>query len=264
MVEWEWADPAWLDPPRESSFKSPERESIDWGWISTKPEYGVDITALALSFDLDEPSLTADIYGWFGKLTDWLQAYTLQVLTPQSTDEGTPSRSIRAWRIVNGRSEEAAYIPPRRHPHVPASILVTPSIWAASVRRSSVGDELPLSWQLLGDGLRALHADHPRRAVIEAFTALEVMLREAIRRRVELCDDPPVANVIVKQRNTLWPLVNMAKDLGIELPEDLTKRLVEMRNSVVHRGNLPTLEDALTIWEVAHEFSLQQSPLPPP
>lgn len=264
MVEWEWADPADLESPVDLAFNLPAGEHVDWGWISTKREYGVGISTLVLSLDSDRTRLEVDIHAWFGTLSDWLQAYTLQVLTPQSIEKGLPSRSIRAWRLGNGGAEEAIHTHPRIRPHAPGWILVTPPIWAASVRRASTGEELPLSWQLLTDGLRALHAGHPRRAVVEAFTALEVTVRQAIRGRVELCGDPAVASLIVKRRNTLGPLLEMARDLGIVLPAALTRSIVEVRNSVVHSGSLPTQRDALTIWQAAHTFTQQQSPLPPP
>jgi len=125
-------------------------------------------------------------------------------------------------------------------------------------------DELPLNWQLLGDGLRALRAGQPRRAVVESFTALEVTVRQAIRSRVEQCGDQAVADIIIAQRNTLGPLLNIARKLGIPLPDDLTSPFVELRNSVVHRGDVPSPGDALTIWQAIHSFAQQQSPLPLP
>jgi hypothetical protein len=77
-----------------------------WGWISTKPEYGVSISALLFSLDHEGASLDVDIYGWFGALTDWLQAYTLQVLVPQATEMVQRSRQVRAWRLVESSSSE--------------------------------------------------------------------------------------------------------------------------------------------------------------
>jgi hypothetical protein len=264
MVDWEWADSAGLEPPAELAFSLPPGRYTPWGWISKAPEYGVGINALLLALDTDSGLIRADFYGWFGTLTDWLQAYTSQILMPQSVENGLPNRSVQAWRLMNGRAEEAGVLSPQERPDTPPWILVTPAIWEASVRRSSAGDELPLNWQLLGDGLRALRAGQPRRAVVESFTALEVTVRQAIRSRVELCGDQAVAEVIIAQRNTLGPLLNMARKLSISLPDDLTSPLVELRNSVVHRGDLPSPRDALTVWQAIHEFAQQQSPLPLP
>jgi hypothetical protein len=262
MVDWEWADSADLEPPAELTFRMPPGQPAHWGWVSKAPEYGVGINALLLALDTDRRLIKADFYGWFGTLTDWLQAYTSQILMPQSSENGLPSRSIRAWRLTNGGAEEAGILFPQERPDTPPWILVTPAIWEASVRRSSAKDELPLNWQLLGDSLRALRAGQPRRAVVESFTALEVTVRQAIRSRVELCGDQAVADIIIAQRNTLGPLLTMARKLGISLPDHLTSHLVELRNSVVHRGNLPSPIDALTIWQAIHSFAQQQSPLP--
>lgn len=261
MVEWEWTDPTDLEPPAELAFTLPTGEHIDWGWISSKPEYGVGINALLLSFDLETGLLDQDIHGWFDMLADWLQAYTMQVLMPQSVEKGIPSRSIQVWGQVNGSVKKIPYIVSPDRLTSPQWTLVTPTIWEASVRRSSTGDELPLNWQLLGDALRALRGCQPRRAVVEAFSSLEVTVRQAVRNRVELCGDQAVADIIIRRRNTLGPLLEMARNLGIALPESLTGRLVELRNSVIHSGSLPSMTDALTVWQAAHVFAQQQSPL---
>lgn len=263
MVEWEWADPSFLEPPSNVSSSIPPEAQMDWGWISTKPENGVNISTLLLSLDTEGTYFEADIYGWFRTVTDWLQAYTLQVLAPQSSDDELPSRSIRAWRVANDEAEEATNLYRRRLIDIPEWTLVTSPIWTACVRLASAGDDLPLNWQLLGDGLRALHAGHPRRAVIEAFTGLEVTIREAIHRRVDQCGDPLVTGAIMNQRSTLWPLINMAKDLGIALPGSLNRPLVDLRNSAVHSGRLPSQHDALRVWQAAHMLLQLHSPLPP-
>jgi hypothetical protein len=264
MVEWEWADPSFLEPPSNVSSSIPSEAQIDWGWISTKPEYGVNISKLLLSLDSEETYFEADIYGWFRAVTDWLQAYTLQVLAPQSSGDELSGRPIRAWRVANDEAEDATNRYRRSDINIPEWRLVTSQIWKACVRLASAGDDLPLNWQLLGDGLRALYAGHPRRAVIEAFTALEVTIREAIHVRVEQCGDPVVTGAIMNQRSTLWPLINMAKDLGIGLPESLNRPLVDLRNSAVHSGRLPSHSDALRVWQAAHMVSQQYSPLPAP
>lgn len=237
--------------------------SIGWGRLTTRPEYGVEINALLLSLDTTAEVVKADINGWFGKVANWLQAYTLQVLTTQSADEELVSRLIQAWRIVDGEVERVKWIRREEARHdVPAWTLVTVPTWIASVRHASAGSELPLNWQLLVDSLRALYASYPRRAAIEAFTALEVTLREAIRQRVGQCGDPTVASVIINQRNTLGPLIEQAEGLEIQLPDGLTPSIVALRNRAIHRGESPSQGDAPRVWQIAHALAQLHSPLP--
>lgn len=264
MVEWEWADPTDLEPPAELAFGLPAGHPIDWGWISSKPEFGVGISALLLSFNLEARQLEQDIHGWFDTLADWIQAYTLQVLMPQSVEKGLPSKSIQIWGKVNGGVKQIPYLVSSDRLTSPQWTLVTPAIWETSVRRSSTGDELPLNWQLLGDALRALRGCQPRRALVEAFSSLEVTVRQAVSNRVKQCGDQAVADVIIRRRSTLGPLLETARTLEIALPESLTRHLVELRNSVIHSGSLPSMADALTAWRAAHVLAQQQSPLPMP
>jgi hypothetical protein len=261
-IDWEWMDflpdlesPVNLAPPLAE-------RSIDWGHMTTRSEYGVRVNAFLLSLDSDADPLEADVYGWFAAVADWLQAYTRQVLTSQWAERELPGSSLNAWRIVNGEAEKVRCVYRGEDIDTPGWTLVTPSIWVTSLRLASTGSELPLNWQLLVDSLRSLYSGHSRRAVIEAFTAVEVNLREIIRHRVERCGDAAVASVLINQRKTLGPLIKMAEDLGIELPDDLQPSLVELRNNAVHRGQLPSQDEALKVWEAAYTFAQLQSPLP--
>lgn len=264
-----WDDIDWEDIDYVPDLQRPNglipqlsETAIDWGRTTTRPEYGIEINALLLSFDLAPEVLEADIYGWFREVASWLQAYTVQVLTPQSADEELVGRLIKAWRIVDGEVERFKLRHQKRGPDIPKWTLVTAPIWTASVRLASAGDGLPLNWHLLVESLRALYAGHPRRAVIEAFTVLEVTLREAIRQRADRCGDPAVASVIINQRRTLGPLIKLAEDLEIQLSDGLTSSIVELRNRAVHRGDPPSRDDALKVWQVAHALAKLQSPLP--
>jgi hypothetical protein len=264
-----WQDIDWEDIDLVPDLQEPtgliaqlSEISIDWGWVTSGPEYGVEINAVLLSLDSVAETPKVDIYGWFRGVTNWLQAYTAQVLTPQPADEELASRMIDSWRIVDGNAEKVKSRNPETRLDIPRWTLVTVPIWSASVQFASAGDELPLNWQLLVDSLRALYAKYPRRAVIEAFTALEVTLRDAIRQRVERCGDSTIASVIINQHRTLGPLIKLASDLGVNLPEDLKPPIVELRNSAIHRGEMPVMQDALKVWQVAYSLAQLQSPLP--
>jgi hypothetical protein len=261
-MEWEDIDDVPdLEKPTELVPELPET-AIDWGWVTSSPEYGVEINSLLLSLDSSIRSLDADIYSWFGNVANWLQAYTLQVLAPQSADEKLVSRSIRAWRIVDGEADEIVWLRPMTSNKFPEWTLVTVPIWTASLRLASSGDELPLNWQLLVDSLRALYASYPRRAAIEAFTALEVTLREAIRQRLDQSGDSSAAKVIQKQRRTLGPLIELAADLEVPLPDGFTASIAELRNNAVHKGDLPSQNDALMVWQAAYALVQLHDPLP--
>ena len=180
-----WQDSEWREIDHVPKLEKPTglipelpETTIDWGWATSGSEYGVEINALLLSLDSPIRSLEVDIYGWFGGVANWLQAYTLQVLTPESADENLVSRSIKAWRIVDNEADEIIWLRPLSSNDFPQWTLVTVPMWTASLRLASAGNELPLNWQLLVDSLRALYVSHPRRAVIEAFTALEVTLKK--------------------------------------------------------------------------------------
>jgi hypothetical protein len=102
MVEWEWADPTYLEQPSGCVIERASQGYINWGWISTKPENGVAVSTLLLALDYEEAMLDVDINGWLRTLSDWLQAYTLQVVAPQTASADLIGRSIRAWRVADG------------------------------------------------------------------------------------------------------------------------------------------------------------------
>ena len=262
MVEWEWADPEALEPPTGVPLLLPGGHHIDWGWISGRSEYGVGINALLLSFDTEKEHASENVRSWLWTLADWLQAYTAQVLTSQSAQNGLPSLSVQTWRVEDGEAKPVRDGYPEEGRYSPPWALATSVLWEAAVRFASAGEELPLSWQLLGDGLRALHTGQLRRAVVEASTSVEVTVRQAIRTRAEQCGDQAVAEVITGQRNTLGSLFKLARNLGITLPGALNDLFVALRNRVVHRGDLPSPTEALAIWQAARAFFQERSPLP--
>jgi hypothetical protein len=116
LVEWEWADPTELEPPAELAFGLPAGQHVDGAGFSSKPQYGVGISALLLSFNLEAGQLEQNIHGWFDTLADWLQAYTMQVLMPQSVEKGLPSRSIQVWGKVNGSVKQKLSDMPSKTP----------------------------------------------------------------------------------------------------------------------------------------------------
>jgi hypothetical protein len=92
----------------------------------------------------------------------------------------------------------------------------------------------PLAWTLTRDASRRMWAGDYRRAVLDAGTAAEVALYEAL----------PSHNRKVGPKETLGPLVKKATTVPALRQPEAEAHLVSVRNAVAHDGRTPTKRQA--------------------
>ncbi len=112
----------------------------------------------------------------------------------------------------------------------------------------------PLAWTLTRDASRRMWAGDYRRAVLDAGTAAEVALYEALPRH----------NHKVGPKETLGPLVKKATKVPALHQREAEAHLVSVRNAVAHKGWTPTqrqAEAALTLSAAIVEKALPRSEL---
>jgi hypothetical protein len=174
------------------------------------------------------------IDGWFDKVRTWVEVVTGQDLDP-------------CHRVYDAEVLGAAltFIEP---PHEGALGLIatTPHVtplrageWAEILACIREGTEPPLEEVLSRDARAAQARNANRRAIIDAATALEIVLGRHVRNHA--ADLPEAQSGRLTDRTALGDYISIAEHSGLELalPFDQLRRLSKLRNDAVHRGAAP-------------------------
>lgn len=187
-----------------------------------------------------EAQLAEYISAWFDDVRTWVE-----MITGQDLD---PNHRVYDAELVG---EGLTFIEPPSEG--PAGLrLTTPRVrplraaeWAGVLQLVSQGKEIPLEEQLSRDARAAQRRGADRRAVIEAATALEIVLGRYVR---EHADELPE-----KQRKRIDDETSLGKYIsiveasrlkGLAVPVDQLKWLNKLRNDAAHRGLAPSNWDA--------------------
>lgn len=107
--------------------------------------------------------------------------------------------------------------------------------------------------QLLADARAAVRRGGYRRAVIDAGTAVELVLGSRLEQALGALDERTREGLMAENRS-LGRLVELAMKTDISrLPQDTNLNLVARRNHAVHRNRLPTNQQAQRAVEIAQE-----------
>lgn len=189
-----------------------------------------------------EPLLDA-LPEWNARLLSWLAVMSGQLAAPgidQATITG-PYEAAGAWWDDDNRAHRL-----QRTGMQTILVRSTPGItramWERSAVRAAVADEPPIEWMMLIEADRAFAQQRYRQAVVDAATAVEVVLRTRVEG--DLRSLPcSLTRRLVPEKATLGALVQIYS--STREPDQDLHHLVDLRNKVVHRSALePTATDA--------------------
>jgi hypothetical protein len=183
---------------------------------------------------------------WKHLLRDWLS-----VIAEGPTDSlKHPARSATGWSFELPRSETGMF----NFGNIQLPRRVSRWKWEHVLAHTYAGDQPPLARVLLTTAKRAAATGNPRLAVIDAATAAEVALISGLTDRLSAEASPQVAQVLIDRTRMLGPRLDLARDLGMALPDRIRPDLLESRNAVVHRGTTVTDADAQAAITAAAEL----------
>jgi hypothetical protein len=181
-----------------------------------------------------EHQLAEYVDKWFDDLRTWVEVVTGQDLDPRH-------RVYDAESVGTGLT----FIEPPRDGALGLKI-TTPRIlplsaqeWAGILRSVRDGEQPPLEEVLSRDARAAHRRNDTRRAIIDAATALEIVLGRHVR---GLADQLPESQRNrINERSALGDYISIAQDSGLQLavPADRLRRLKNLRNDAAHRGEAP-------------------------
>jgi hypothetical protein len=240
-----------------------------WGSLTFKGDDGTvhaQVRAVVLRFEPPVPiaDIRAPLLRWFQRTAEWLTA-----LTEQDLHEGEPYPFVR----------EILYEPSLCHfdsagelvePHIirlrttypvhnPPHLLVDSAQWQRAVHEASAARFPPLPRQLLNSARAALARHRLRRSVIDAGTAAEVAAVDALRK--QMSGVPAQVQDAVLERKTLGALVGLCQKLGVLLPSNTLRDLVNPRNDAAHHGVDPSLKVATGAVALARQIVHSHCPL---
>lgn len=177
---------------------------------------------------------------WFDNVRTWVE-----VITGQDLD---PNHRVFDAEVLG---DALTFIEP---PHEAALGLIatTPHVtplrareWAAVLANVAGGREPPLEELLSRDARAAQRRNANRRAIIDAATALEIVLGRHVREHA--ADLPEAQRRRLSDRTALGDYISIAEqsDLELAVSIDQLRRLSKLRNEAAHRGA------AIGNWEAA-------------
>jgi hypothetical protein len=216
--------------------------------------------------------LFAHIDAWFERVRLWVR-----VLIDQDVDEDVEASLVS----MMGKDLEVLTIEgdtvslPRRANSMRVNMLEVEALneehWRHILALASAGSLPPVEYLLIGSGRIQLRAHQYRRAVIDAATAVDVVLTDLLQTNFSGLP-PGIQSTLNQDKQTLGWLVdvlNGARALppsvvatAAHLPSDLKTGLVTIRNDVMHRNRTPSYSEAERTVAIAGEVVRLVSPLP--
>jgi hypothetical protein len=164
--------------------------------------------------------------GWLERLDEWLAVL-----------HGEPAASIFIEAPLMFLEYDPEVGPLEMHE--PGS-RVTVDTWRDAIARASRLDEAPIALVLLHRSAKSYFEADYRLAVINAATAVELAITQAVGRVL----GPGAGDAVLGQVRMLGPRIDIAHKLGIPITASTKFALLDLRNRVIHRGDLPSRREA--------------------
>lgn len=246
-------------------------QPLDWGRTREFPSAHSDVGRLLLLFQIpigDLRESATKVHRAFDAWRDLLIGY-VRVLTGQGKVPGIrieePSRHLDLFCKAPGYTLERPYDKTpgqvtlyNEGDHNALTLVQLKK--ACALASTEVPLKLCRSLQL--DAYRALCAADYRKAIIEAGVAAETALTDAIVNVFDSTNFPHTKAVLA--RITMFRnRAQLGDDLGIAVPKEVEKVIVEQRNRLMHRGTSATEKEAREAIVVLDKFLEQLDPLQP-
>jgi|GEM_PF-4439475 hypothetical protein len=134
--------------------------------------------------------------------------------------------------------------------------------WEQASQAASTRFDIPAEWQLFDSAFSACLDGSFRVAVLDAATALELVLTALIHSHLAPNNTPETVEAIEKRVGTLGPMLDFARDLGFSLSPALRDGVVRLRNRVAHADYRAGREETAEALSLVREVLNQHAPLP--
>lgn len=188
------------------------------------------------------------VAGWFELFRSWVEVVTGQDLDYRHPvyDVVFPGQGLHVW---DGEEFQPPGGMQLTTPHVTP---LPSSEWAALLTLVRDGKEPPVEYLLSRDARAALVRGDTRRAVLDAATAVEVVLTDLFDKELSALS-APLKSALRKENRTLGRLVGLLAKASVEVgatQEELTK-LTTARNQAAHRGVGPSSFDTVLVVDIS-------------
>jgi hypothetical protein len=255
------------DPDKVSNWLEHGEGTVDWG---SRHQHGpnddpTDVlgslqhAALVVEFpdgvvDADERlSITklvdAAAERWCYRVLAWLSARSVLNIDPSYTGMRVQGEtkyttahwlqqtadSQSGWDWVRDNRQLTAVQVPSTWPNMGWDMFAsTPDDWTQAAMAAELDAEIPLPWQLLDSSFNACLDDNFRVAVLDAATALELVLTDLIRDHLSTTNPAETVDLILDRVRMLGNRLDFARDLGFSLAPELKNKVAALRNKVAH------------------------------
>lgn len=217
-----------------------------WGQV-THSDASVPLGAVVETVALEIPSLraeqTADVRReaevWINRLVRWIEVLSRQAVRLGFRTSGTHPVVGNDW--IDITSEPATRV--RGTINVQCCAIsggLTLADWSRACDHASRATDPPLAQLILADARDALLKGDERRAVIDAATAVEIAVSDALRSALGATMPPELMEAVMRRTWQIGARVDLARAAGLSISSDLESGLLKERNEVVHRGASPT------------------------
>lgn len=197
------------------------------------------------------------IHGWYLLLRDWLEALMHVDLGEEHRRVGVNGVSevenpvwIAGSRVAGGRGYTLI--------HPPITIVMDSDAraidrqgWQRAVRETNRRKKPSDAHLLLRDARATVRREQFRRCVLDAATAVEVVLSPLLDDRIAGALGPPAAKELVPENAAISLKIKALRKLGTPLPTDLQADLFTVRNKAIHRAAEPTRAEARRALDLA-------------
>ena len=235
--------------------------NIKWGWGIASTTTGQGFVQ-AFRVAVDPESVTPEEAGkfvqqelpeWWRRAVDWLEllsANHVRSVDDFRWSEGTPA--LYTWSAEDQLKHVPAQSWMRSTPRL-TSAWKAINYWPSAVQLAGLDQRPPLSCTLLVAALRAFREGEYRTCVADAGTAAEVALGEALRRIKNPPNDKDTLGTVAKNaRTSIHGLV----------PAVFKRRMVDVRNRVIHDGASVDVDTAADAFTLAQRVVHSVYPLP--
>jgi hypothetical protein len=262
---WDWGLPYTWNPKKGRSSVLSTLESM---LLRTPfPREASDAERLRLMEDVVQPSAET----WVARLAQWLDLRACLHLEP------TVATKMQAYTHDEYASrfwlhdKDGAWV--RLKPSVNAVISIISPIgggqdeactvddWEQSVRAANRRTPVPDHWRLMESAFSSSTGGSQRVAVLDAATAVEVVLADLIRKQLGGAKQVQ-AEAALNRFHGIEDKRQFLSDCGVPVSRKVQNDLARVRNQVIHGNKQPSRDETKAALNIARKVLTENAPLP--
>jgi hypothetical protein len=207
----------------------------------------------------------AQLPRWSSILTDWIEVLTgadLNSTHPLQMVVSPERWTTAAWIHSAGSRSEYTFV------NGSFSLMgsdgkdaMGAQEWSTAIRAANEGRDIPEVWALIRDARAAILRHSGRRAVLDAATAVELIVGRELRRELLRTNSARFTEQLLKKTWQVSRRVEMMADLDMWLPRELDANVMSLRNGVIHSNALVTKAQASAAVETADALLRHYTPI---